>query len=351
MPHRAPRHLRSRRVTRPRMSAGLGATPRPESTRLSSRYPGGSLGDDEHRVVATPSPPSGGARRIVLTSKADFTGAYNAADPRDYYSSLGDLDYQIPTHGAPVFRRLADALSEHGSAPTVLDVCCSYGINAALLNHDITFDEIRDHYAHPRTAGLSSDELVAADRALFAQRRRSDALEVIGLDVSRAAVDYAVHAGLLDHGLVVDLEADHPAGDLDAVNELLAQVDLVTVTGGVGYVQRRTFERIVAASLDEPPWIAALTLRWVDFDPIARSLERYGLVTERLDGYLVRQRRFADDEERAFVFESLDAHGVAPTSIEHEGWHCAELFVARPDAAPLEPISSLLDAAGASAQR
>ncbi len=243
-----------------------------------------------------------------------------------------------------MFRHLSQVLGSPDGATTVLDVCCSYGVNAALLNHELTFDELRSHYRSWEQAVLPRDELVAADRCFFAERRRPDAVEVIGLDIAENAVAYATEVGLLEHGLVADLEtADSVPDDVAA---RLADVELVTVTGGVGYVTERTFEAVVAAAGDTPPWIAALTLRWIGFDAIADMLEQHGLVTERLDGYLVRQRRFADEGERRLVHESLEDRGLEPTSLEHAGWHCAELFVARPeDAAHDQPLDELLDGA------
>jgi SAM-dependent methyltransferase len=267
-----------------------------------------------------------------MTAKADFTDEYNATDPRAYYANLGDLAYQVPAHGAAVFRHLSDVIDERSGPPTVLDVCCSYGINAALLNHDLSFEDLRHHYTSPAVEGLTRHEMVDADRQLYAAHRRPDARRVLGLDVSENAVGYAVEAGLLDGGIVADLESEAVPGEVAAQ---LGPVDLVTITGGVGYVNEGTFEQIVSAC-DAPPWIAALSLRWIGFDPIAESLEEHGLVTERLDGYAVRQRRFADAVERDHVLGALEDRGILPNEMEEEGWHCAELYVVRPEGAALE---------------
>lgn len=267
-----------------------------------------------------------------MTAKADFTDEYNATDPRAYYANLGDLAYQIPAHGAAVFRHLSDVIGERSGPPTVLDVCCSYGINAALLNHDLSFEDLRQHYTSSAVEGLSHREMVDADQQLFAAHRRPDARRVLGLDVSDNAVGYAVEAGLLDGGIVADFESEAPAGDVVAQ---LGSVDLVTITGGVGYVNENTFGQIVSAC-DTPPWIAALSLRWIGFDPIAESLEGHGLVTQRLDGYAVRQRRFADAVERDHVLGALDDRGISPNEMEEGGWHSAELYVVRPEGAARE---------------
>ncbi len=263
-----------------------------------------------------------------MTEKADFTDEYNADDPRPYYANLGSLAYQVPEHGAGVFRHLADAMEVAERPPTVLDVCCSYGINAALMNHDLSFDDLRRHYTSPEIAALSRAELIDHDKALLSQHRRDDTIRMLGLDISDEAVGYAVDVGLLDGGIVADLESDTAPS---SVVETMGQADLVTVTGGVGYVNERTFDQIVNASDGPPPWVAALTLRWIGFDGVAEALGGHGLVTERVEGYAVRQRRFADASERDHVFTELDARGLEPSEMEEDGWHCAELFVARPE--------------------
>ncbi len=262
-----------------------------------------------------------------MTEKADFTDEYHATDPRSYYANLGSLAYQVPEHGAAVFRHLAEVMDVDDRPPTILDVCCSYGINAALMNHDLSFEDLRRHYTSPEVAGLSRRALIATDRRVLAKHRRQDARPVIGLDISEEAVGYAVDVGLLEGGIVADLETEQAPA---SVVETMGRADLVTVTGGIGYVNERTFDQIVGASDGSPPWVAALTLRWIGFDGVARCLEDKGLVSERIDGFAVRQRRFADQSERDHVFSALDERGLEPTELEEDGWHCAELYVARP---------------------
>jgi SAM-dependent methyltransferase len=269
----------------------------------------------------------------VTTGKADFTDIYVQPDPRGYYQTLCSLDYEIPAHGCNVFSTVLDELRDGAEcSPTVLDLCCSYGVNAALLNHSVTLDEMQAHYAD--SGGISRQQLVARDRAWFGARRRAEAVDVVGIDISGPAVRYALDAGLLADGVVADLETEQ-LSDRDAAK--LSDVDLVTVTGGIGYVNERTFEQILDAA-DETPWVAALSLRWIDFEPIAETLESQGLVTEKLDGYVARQRRFASAEERDFVFGELASRGIEPTEVEVDGHHGAELYLARP-AGAIESVS------------
>jgi SAM-dependent methyltransferase len=262
----------------------------------------------------------------MVAQKADFTDIYTRPDPRAYYRTLRELEYGIPEYGRGVFDVVLDELRSGKESPMVLDVCCSYGVNAALLNHAVTLDEIGEHYAGAE--GLSRHELLELDREWYSSRRSPAPVEVVGMDVSQPAIDYAVEAGLLADGVVADLERDLlSAGDAARISG----VDLVTVTGGVGYVNDRTFDKILSVT-DGPPWVAALTLRWIGFDSIAETLDAHGLVTEKLDGFVVPQRRFADAGEEQFVIDQLAAQGMEPTDVERNGHHGAELYLARPAA-------------------
>lgn len=266
--------------------------------------------------------------------KASFTHVYDEPDPRPYFRTLGPLEYRTPGHAQPIFRRLLDAQREAGRGGAVLDLCCSYGLNAALLNHDVTLDVLYARYTRSELEELGGDELAAADRRFYAERRRDDTVPVGGCDVAGNAVRYAERAGLVDVGFVEDLESDPPSGRL---SDFVAEVDLVTITGGVGYVGDRTLERILDARRGRPPWIAAFALRVVDYDPIAGSLTEHGLVTETLDRPF-RQRRFAGPDERDYVLRELEESGVGIAG-EDEGYYLAELHVSR----PVDEAGSALD--------
>ncbi|HEY8525306.1 MAG TPA: hypothetical protein VIL48_10095 [Acidimicrobiales bacterium] len=271
-------------------------------------------------------------------AKADFDGIYDQPDPRPYFHGLGAHDYSVPHYGQHVFRRVLNALDV--DSPTVLDVCCSYGVNAALLKHDIGLADLYDHYRSDEVADLTSEELAAVDRERFAACREG-APTVIGLDAASNAIAYGVEVGLLDQGVVENLEENPPSPELATA---VGSVDLVTVTGGIGYVTERTFDRLFECTDPERrPWLAALCLRTVPFEPIADRLATHGLVTEQLDGVTYPQRRFASEDERAYALGELDALGIDPTGRESEGSYHVNVFLARPvDEAAERPIEDIL---------
>jgi SAM-dependent methyltransferase len=275
----------------------------------------------------------------VTSSKANFDDVYDLPDPRAYYRALAALDYEVPSHGQQVFRQVLDVLP--ADAPTVLDLCCSYGVNAALLKHDLDLGDLYDHYGGTSHTDLSPDEMAAADRAFYTERRRPDAPDVIGVDTAARAVDYAVGVGLLDAGAAVNLEHDQPPSQLaDAVGD----ADLITVTGGIGYITERTFDRVLdCTSPDRRPWLAALCLRTVPYAPVAAALTRRGLVTEKLAGRTFPQRRFADDQERAYAMSTLAARGLDPEGKESEGAYHVDVYLSRPPAdIAAQPIDAVL---------
>ena len=274
--------------------------------------------------------------------KADFDHIYNAPDPRAYYRTLCALDYEIPQVALPVVQALLgaqDAPRPRGPQ-RVIDVCCSYGINAALLRLDLSLDDLHQRYTDSDVKELSPQEMARSDRELFARLRRADAPRVTGLDIAGSAVDYGLQTGLLDDGWTDDLQDDEPSAGLVAE---LADVDLVLTTGGVGYITEPTFDRLLSVDRPTPPWVAAWVLRIYPYDAIAETLSGHGLVTEKLDGVTFRQRRFASQDEQAAAVDGVTALGLDPSGLEADGRFHAELFVSRPAAdAAQQPLRELL---------
>lgn len=289
-------------------------------------------------------------------NKANFDGVYDLPDPRGYFEALGSLDYRAPEHGRRVFSALLGAMRKGGDLPKVLDLCCSYGVNAALLKHDLTLDDLYARYASPDLAGLSAGELAADDAGFYAGRRKPSRLDVVGTDAAANAVSYALRAGLLDAGAAGNLEEGEPS---KALRRAAGEARLVTVTGGVGYIWERTFERVLSCVMDgspeddgaegrNAPWVAAFAVRFVDYAPVADVLARRGLVTEKLSVRTFAQRRFENDGEREHVLRELAAAGIDPAGKEESGWYHADLYLSRPAAEAREaPVDELLGGSGA----
>jgi hypothetical protein len=265
----------------------------------------------------------------MKAGKATFDNLYKQPDPRPYFRTLASFDYQTPEHARGVFSLLARTLlGRDRRSARVLDLCCSYGINAALLNHDLTLADLYRRYRSTDLDAATWDRRVTADRAFYAARRRPDAVRTVGLDVAAPAVAYALGTGLLDAGICENLEQRDPSAELA---DHLAGIGLVTVTGGLSYITGATFDRVLGGVADnDPPWIAVFSLRSVDMGPISAVVERHGLVLELLRGRTFRQRRFADADERREALGRVRRLGLDPDGVETDGYHHTVLHVARP---------------------
>lgn len=261
-----------------------------------------------------------------ILQKADFGAIYDQPDPRPYFNTLVDFDYVIPQEGANVFRQLLEVQhADPGNVPTILDLCCSYGIVSTLLKTDLDVSDVYRHYADPEVVSMSSEQIRSVDEQLIRTRRRSQSPRVIGVDIAENAVEYAVAIGSLDAGVAENLERDAPSPRLV---ELMAEVDLITTTGGVGYVTDQTFDRLLEVAKPSTQ-VAAFCLRTYDYGPIARTLAARGLVTESLTRTFP-QRRFVDRDEQEWAIDQVRAHGLDPAGKEDDGYYHAEFYLSRP---------------------
>lgn len=274
-------------------------------------------------------------------AKANMDHIYDQPDPRAYFRELQKLDYAIPGAAKPIFQKLISCLQGRGDEPVhLLDLGCSYGVNAALLKHDLSMAELYDHWGQKALVEATPEDVVAYDRRYFDTLAGPDDIAVIGLDQAESAVAFGVETGLLDEGHAVDLET----GPLsEAATETLAQVDLVTSTGCVGYVTEKSFDRLLpAVTQGRPPWLGNFVLQMFPFDAIKETLNTWGYVTEKLEDRTFDQRRFVSLEEQERVHEQLRARGIDPMAPGAEDHLVAEFYLSRPaqDAAeaPIEQL-------------
>jgi SAM-dependent methyltransferase len=262
---------------------------------------------------------------LHTTGKASFDDIYDRPDPRAYYARMSDLDYRIPELAKPFFQQQIREFraSARVAVPTVLDIGCSYGVNAALLRFDTTIGELAEHYA---VAHIDRAGLIRRDLARVAARAVADDVRFLGMDASRPALDYAREAGLLHDVVHADLESGEPT---DEQRALLATADLVVSTGCIGYVTEKTLTRVATAHPRRRPWMAHFVLRMFDFAPIEAELAALGYRTEQAPG-LYEQRRFASPAEQAQVLNTLSVNGIDTTGREDRGWLYANLYVSRP---------------------
>ncbi|MFE7772418.1 class I SAM-dependent methyltransferase [Streptomyces sp. NPDC057445] len=266
--------------------------------------------------------------RFDATGKVSLDDIYTQPDPRTYFNVLRPLGYCVPQQAKPYFAKLVKEYREarHIAEPTVLDIGCSYGINAALVKYDTTMDELYARYVDQAREGDSRADLLTRDRELSRSRRPAQPIRFVGLDASGSALSYALEAGFLDDAVHADLENHEPTA---RQRDQLSGTDLVISTGCLGYVTERTLTRVVQAQGGRRPWMAHFVLRMFPFDPIERALDGLGYETVRVDE-VFRQRRFASPEEQTLVLGNMAAAGVDARGLEAEGWLYAQLHLSRP---------------------
>lgn len=274
-------------------------------------------------------------------AKAKLDHIYDRPDPRAYFSELNKLGYAIPDAAKPIFQILIGHLQQRWHDTVhVLDLGCSYGVNAALLKHHLSMVDLYEHWGERKLADAQTEELIAYDQRFFADFDEPEDIEVVGLDPAQNAIAFAEDVGLLDKGIAADLETEPlPA----PAKQELRSVDLMISTGCIGYVTQKTFDRLLpAVTQGQPPWIANFVLRLFPFDAIEETLSDWHYVTEKLEGQTFVQRRFASANEQEQMLEILCHRGVDPTGKEAEGNLLAEFYLSRPmkDAAEL-PIERL----------
>jgi len=281
--------------------------------------------------------------------KESFEHIYDLEDPRGYFETLGKLDYRAPQNGYSFFSALVEAKKRvsggEGEEVTVVDLCCSYGINGALLKYDVTLDDLYERYSSDELASLSSEELAVADAKFFGSRKREAPPRVVGIDVAENAIRYALRAGLMDEGFAENLEEDEPT---DALREAISGADLLVVTGGIGYVWGHTFDRLLSCMAEggAVPWVATLPTRMVNYGgPIIEVLSKHGLVTEKLPDRTLAQRRFESANEQEYVLRELVSMGVDPDGKEAAGYYHTDFYLSRPpDQAAEIPFDTLIGA-------
>ena len=125
----------------------------------------------------------------VRSPKASFDHLYDRPDPEAYFRELQPLDYRAPQSALPVFRACIQALQQLRKSQqlTILDLCCGYGLNAALLNHRLDLGDLYRRYTDDQRSALPLVQRLAADQDFFKQRRVAAPHQVIGIDVARNA--------------------------------------------------------------------------------------------------------------------------------------------------------------------
>ena len=251
-------------------------------------------------------------RATDATGKTNFNDLYDRPAPIDYYLTLSPFSYVLADGAADVCRAVYRVLmSRRGlSAASVLDLGCSYGVNAAIQKFGASSSLLQSRYASLRAQGLDERDVAAADRTFYAGRPADERLTFRGFDPAGAAVDYSVKAGLQAYASSTDLEAQEPTRE-DA--GAIATADAVICTGTIGYIGSPTFERVLEHAVKRP-WFVLFVVSLFSGEDVEATLAGHGYVTESFDDLLIPQRMFASEAEAGNVRATVEERHAAEES-------------------------------------
>ncbi|MES0160263.1 MULTISPECIES: hypothetical protein [unclassified Mesorhizobium] len=259
--------------------------------------------------------------------KYDFTPTYNRTLPHAYFRACLARDYMLPDRAKPVFERVFADYRRVRNKTTlkIIDVGCSYGINAALLRTDLDLDDLHAAYLGP-SGSLSSRQQIE-HRSFFRNRCLRDDIKVVGVDPSFRAVRYALDMGLLEAGITADLETH----DLTVKERsALADADILISTGCVGYATEATFARVYEASARSRPWVVAFAMHPFSYSDIAAALRGFSLETRLVERFRQRQCRFSTPAERQATLKAMVKLGMEDRLERTTGYIYASCYISAP---------------------
>jgi len=250
----------------------------------------------------------------------DFTSLYDLAGPGPYYAQLSPTGYRIPSVVAAMVVEHGRRIREPGRPLWVLDLACGYGFNGEVLLHGRSPAEVFDLHV-PDRDGRPDDR----DGDTHPPAGLDDLdVHLVGLDVARHAVAYAVRQGRVHEGYTDDLTTA-PAGPQLAA--ALASVGLVIESGAIGALYVPCFEAILAAAAE--PWFIYCPRADIAQGPVDELWQRSGY---RRDHLLTAEpyRRPLDEAEAAEVLERAATVGNRVDTAIVDGFITVDVCLARP---------------------
>lgn len=275
--------------------------------------------------------------RFISQGKHDFSSEYNNPSPRPLISVYRDLDYVVPYHVEHFIDALVAKACETASRShaTLIDIGCSYGINALLLKHGVSYEKLTGLILDPNA---SDRQIIGSLRKLTAKKSR---MTVIGTDTSTEAINFCKAINVQDGDLLCNLEVeDVPSG----AREMLASAMFILSSGVYGYISERTIGKLLAAVRDPGAlWICNFALKPLDYRGTSEMLSSYGFVTETAP-VLFPHRRFTSGSELAATVSFNAETGNDSTAETGNGYLHTRLYISRPArVAERYPLSEFWD--------
>ena len=264
-----------------------------------------------------------------LKVKKDFTNIYTQKFPNSYLKEMKQLEYRIPDKTKPLYLSIAKQLyNKLLKKINIIDIGSSYGINSALMKHNLTMSDLDDFF-------LKEEPSIEKSKQFFEQLPSNDSLDFYQIDISEPALRFSENVNLCEKGICVNLET----GNLP-IREL-PQSDMIIATGCIGYIGYKAFsnlfELIKKQNSEENlenhtrgPVFAFSVLRIFDMADIEKTFNHYGYSLTKTDIPPIRQRRFSDLEEKHRTLSLLHDRRIDTKWLEDDGYFYADFYLANP---------------------
>ena len=263
-----------------------------------------------------------------LEVKRDFTDIYTQKFPNEYLKEMKRLDYRIPDKTKPLYLFLARQIHKKISRTIkIIDIGSSYGINSALMRHNITMSDLDNFFLkenHPPTKEQA--------RQFFEKLPVDDTLSFYQIDISDPALKFSEDVNLCKKGICVNLET----GNLPIKN--IPESDMVIATGCIGYIGYKAFSNLFEiikkqktnSENFQSPVFAFSVLRIFDMEKIEKTFDHYGYSIVKSDLKPIRQRKFSDSEEKNKTISLLHDKEINTKWYEDDGHFYADFYIASP---------------------
>ena len=264
-----------------------------------------------------------------LVVKKDFTDIYGQKFPNDYLEEMRRLHYRIPNKTKSFYLSLAEQLYKRLARPiNILDIGSSYGINAALMKHDLEMSDLDDFFLKRENASMEQT------KQFFEKLPSNNHLKFYQIDISDPALQFSEEVKLCKKGICVNLETES-----FSINEI-PSFDMIIATGCIGYIGYKAFSNLFvlikkqqtkfSQSEIDKPIFAFSVLRIFDMEKIQQTFDYYGYSLVRTDLGPIRQRQFSDSEEKSQTVSLLHDKGIDSKDYEDDGYFYAHFYIASP---------------------
>lgn len=253
-----------------------------------------------------------------VRGKQSFSSIYDEPDPTAYFTTLTELQYRRSDFVWEwVHRPENNRLLDTNSRRTVVDVGCSYGINALVLKWGIPFRASAELY-----------DLVDNHPGLFTSlAQRGSHIRVIGVDTAVSAMDFAIREGLIDASITTDVNVDPLTASEQ--RQLRAGVDYMFASGVFSYVRAAGFGRLLDATTRRADFtFVGWPLYGDDVDDVEAVCADRNLAVIHSVDRLLPQRLYASADEQDTYRRRITDRGLPFDDTIAEEYLCATEFVA-----------------------